>query len=78
MTQWWALSVSIERLAKAERCIVFKVQRAPASRVAKNSLPKRVGSEYSLNAEKMYISGSREAKEHMFEGSVYLMLAKTD
>jgi hypothetical protein len=77
VTQWWALSVSIERLAKAERCIVFKVQRVPASGVAKNSLPKRVGSEYGLNAEKMYISGSREAKDHLSEGSRYLVLAET-
>jgi len=39
---------------------------------------KRVGSEYVLNGEKMYISGIREAKDQMSDGSGYLTLAKTD
>jgi acyl-CoA dehydrogenase len=39
---------------------------------------KRVGSEYVLNGEKMYISGIREASEQMPDGSGYLVLAKTD
>jgi acyl-CoA dehydrogenase len=39
---------------------------------------KRVGDEYVLNGEKMYISGIREATEQMPEGGGYLTLAKTD
>lgn len=39
---------------------------------------KRVGNEYVLNGEKMYISGIREATEQMTDGSGYLVLAKTD
>ncbi len=39
---------------------------------------KRVGNEYVLNGEKMYISGIREAAEQMSDGSGYLVLAKTD
>jgi acyl-CoA dehydrogenase len=39
---------------------------------------RRVGNEYVLNGEKMYISGIREASEQMTEGSGYLVLAKTD
>ncbi len=39
---------------------------------------KRVGNEYVLNGEKMYISGIREAAEQMPDGSGYLVLAKTD
>jgi len=39
---------------------------------------KRVGNEYVLNGEKMYVSGIREAKEQMSDGSGYLLLAKTD
>ncbi len=39
---------------------------------------KRVGNEYVLNGEKMYISGIREASEQMADGSGYLVLAKTD
>ncbi len=39
---------------------------------------KRVGNEYILNGEKMYISGIREASEQMPDGSGYLVLARTD
>ena len=39
---------------------------------------KRVGNEYVLNGEKMYISGLRETMEQMPEGGGYLTLAKTD
>ena len=39
---------------------------------------KRVGDEYVLNGEKMYISGIREANDQMSDGSGYLVLAKTD
>ncbi len=39
---------------------------------------KRVGNEYVLNGEKMYISGVRETMEQMPEGGGYLTLAKTD
>jgi len=39
---------------------------------------KKVGSEYVLNGEKMYISGIREASEQMKDGSGYLVLARTD
>jgi acyl-CoA dehydrogenase len=39
---------------------------------------KRVGDEYVLNGEKMYISGIREAAEQMSDGSGYVVLAKTD
>jgi acyl-CoA dehydrogenase len=39
---------------------------------------KRVGDEYILNGEKMYISGIREANDQMSDGSGYLVLAKTD
>jgi len=39
---------------------------------------KRVGNEYVLSGEKMYISGIREAAEQMRDGSGYLVLAKTD
>jgi acyl-CoA dehydrogenase len=39
---------------------------------------KKVGNEYVLNGEKMYISGIREASEQMPDGSGYLVLAKTD
>ena len=39
---------------------------------------KRVGNEYVLNGEKMYISGIREAKEQMPNGSGYLTLARTN
>ncbi len=39
---------------------------------------KRVGNDYVLNGEKMYISGIREAAEQMSDGSGYLVLAKTD
>jgi acyl-CoA dehydrogenase len=39
---------------------------------------KRVGNEYVLNGEKMYISGIREAEEQMSDGSGYLVLAKTE
>lgn len=39
---------------------------------------KRVGNEYVLNGEKMYISGIREASEQMPAKSGYLVLAKTD
>jgi cyclohexanecarboxyl-CoA dehydrogenase len=39
---------------------------------------KRVGNEYVLNGEKMYISGIREAAEQMPDRSGYLVLAKTD
>lgn len=39
---------------------------------------KRVGNEYVLNGEKMYISGIREAADQMPDGSGYLVLAKTD
>jgi acyl-CoA dehydrogenase len=39
---------------------------------------KRVGNEYILNGEKMYISGIREANDQMSDGSGYLVLAKTD
>jgi acyl-CoA dehydrogenase len=39
---------------------------------------KKVGNEYVLNGEKMYISGIREASEQMTDGSGYLVLAKTD
>jgi acyl-CoA dehydrogenase len=42
------------------------------------TVAKRVGEEYVLNGEKMYISGIREAKNQMSEGSGYLTLAKTD
>jgi acyl-CoA dehydrogenase len=38
---------------------------------------KRVGNEYVLNGEKMYISGIREAKDQMSDGSGYMVLAKT-
>jgi acyl-CoA dehydrogenase len=39
---------------------------------------KRVGDEYVLNGEKMYISGIKEAKDQMSQGSGYLTLAKTN
>lgn len=39
---------------------------------------KKVGDEYVLNGEKMYISGIREASEQMSDGSGYLVMAKTD
>jgi acyl-CoA dehydrogenase len=39
---------------------------------------KRVGNEYVLNGEKMYISGVREATDQMSDGSGYLVLGKTD
>ena len=39
---------------------------------------RKVGNEYVLNGEKMYISGIREASEQMIDGSGYLVLAKTD
>jgi acyl-CoA dehydrogenase len=42
------------------------------------TIAKRVGNEYVLNGEKMYISGVREAEGQMSEGSGYLTLAKTD
>lgn len=42
------------------------------------TVAKRIGDEYVLNGEKMYISGIREAKDQMSEGSGYLTLAKTD
>jgi acyl-CoA dehydrogenase len=38
---------------------------------------KRVGNEYILNGEKMYISGIREATDQMSDGSGYMVLAKT-
>jgi len=38
---------------------------------------KKVGNEYVLNGEKLYISGIREASEQMSDGSGYLTLAKT-
>jgi len=38
---------------------------------------KRVDNEYVLNGEKMYISGIREAKDQMSDGSGYMVLAKT-
>jgi acyl-CoA dehydrogenase len=43
-----------------------------------DTIAKRVGNEYVLNGEKMYISGIREAAEQMPDGSGYLVLAKTD
>ena len=42
------------------------------------TVAKRVGDEYVLNGEKMYISGIREAEGQMSDGSGYLTLAKTD
>lgn len=42
------------------------------------TIAKRVGDEYVLTGEKMYISGVREAKDQMSNGSGYLTLAKTD
>lgn len=42
------------------------------------TVAKRVGNEYVLNGEKMYISGVREAKDQMSDGSGYLTLAKTE
>jgi len=42
------------------------------------TVAKRVGDEYVLNGEKMYISGIREAEGQMCDGSGYLTLAKTD
>ena len=39
---------------------------------------KRVGNEYVLNGEKMYVSGIRETMEQMPEGGGYLTLAKTE
>jgi acyl-CoA dehydrogenase len=39
---------------------------------------KRVGNEYVLNGEKMYISGIREANDQMSDGSGYMVLARTD
>lgn len=39
---------------------------------------KRVGNEYVINGEKMYISGIREAREQMPDKSGYLVLARTD
>jgi acyl-CoA dehydrogenase len=42
------------------------------------TVAKRVGDEYVLNGEKMYISGIREAEDQMSDGSGYLTLAKTD
>lgn len=39
---------------------------------------KKVGNEYVLNGEKMYVSGIREAREMMTDGSGYLVLARTD
>ena len=38
---------------------------------------KRVGNEYVLNGEKLYISGIREASEQMPDGSGYVTLART-
>jgi acyl-CoA dehydrogenase len=38
---------------------------------------KRVGNEYVINGEKMYISGIREASEQMPEKSGYLVLARS-
>jgi len=42
------------------------------------TVAKRVGDEYVLNGEKMYISGIREAEGQMSDGSGYLTLAKTN
>ncbi|HYB83980.1 MAG TPA: acyl-CoA dehydrogenase family protein [archaeon] len=42
------------------------------------TVAKRVGDGYVLNGEKMYISGIKEAKNQMSDGSGYLTLAKTD
>ena len=39
---------------------------------------RRVGDEYVLNGEKMYISGIREASDQMSDGSGYMVLARTD
>jgi acyl-CoA dehydrogenase len=39
---------------------------------------KRVGDEYIINGEKMYISGIREASEQMQDKSGFLVLARTD
>ena len=41
------------------------------------TVAKRVGEEYVLNGEKMYISGVREVVKHMEEGGGFLTLAKT-
>ena len=43
-----------------------------------STVAKRAGDEYVLNGEKMYVSGIREAKDQMSDGSGYLTLAKTD
>jgi acyl-CoA dehydrogenase len=43
-----------------------------------STVAKRVGNEYVLNGEKMYISGIREARDQISDGSGYLTLAKTN